>query len=167
MIVGTLLQVSSSDLLIHGDEGTVLAPLAPKTVLKCCLQNSSTFLVSTLVTTIHNMNRAAIVRRQVLLYFKEIDFLATAITLIVAVHSETGDALVSISICEHIKMWIGLLGAPAGMVGVGSGFPPLDARCAVYAPTAVCLHSMGHGLVLDTLHRLATQGASPQSGRSC
>ena len=102
-----------------------------------------------------------------LLYFKEIDFLATAITLIVAVHSETGDALVSISICEHIKRWIGLLGAPAGMVGVGSALPPLDARCAEYAPTAVCLHSMGHGLVLDTLHRSATQGASPQSGRSC
>ena len=51
-----------------------------------------------------------------------------------------------------------MLGAPAGMVGVGSGFPPHDARCAVYAFTAVCLHSMGHGPVLDTLHRSATQG---------
>ena len=128
--------------------------------LKChvLLQSSSPFLVSTLVATIHNVDRVAIVRRQVLLYFKEIDCHAAAITLIGAVHSETGDALVSILICEHIDRWIGLLCAPAGMAGVGCDLPPHDARCAVYASTAVGLHSMGHGPVLDTLHRSATQG---------
>ena len=62
-IVGALLQVSSSDLLMGGDEGTVLALLTPKTALirHVLFHSSSSFFLSTLVATLHNLKGAPVV----------------------------------------------------------------------------------------------------------
>ena len=62
-VARTLLQVSSSDLLVSGDERTVLAPLMTQTTLGChvLLHSSSHVLVSTLVATVHNLKGAAVV----------------------------------------------------------------------------------------------------------
>ena len=62
-VVRALLQVSSSDLLISGDERTVLALLMTQTTLgrQVILHSSSHVLVSALVATVHNLERAAAV----------------------------------------------------------------------------------------------------------
>ena len=104
-IVGALLQVSSSDLLVGGDEGTVLALLTPKTALIChvVLDSSSPFHVPTLVATLHNLKGAPVVGRQMFLYIRKIHLLATAIFPIGAIDSKISDAPMSISIFKHFE----------------------------------------------------------------
>ena len=61
-VARALLQVSSSDLLISGDERAVLALLMTQTTLRShvLLHCSSPARVSTLVATVHNLERAAV-----------------------------------------------------------------------------------------------------------
>ena len=141
-IVGTLHQVSSSDMLMRRDKRAVPALLITQMTLSChVLRNAQPLhTASTLIATLHNLEKATVVRREVVFQLREFHCLAAAITLIGAVDNKTGNVLMSIPILEHIERWLGLLCAPAGRTGVGFGFTPLDAPCTVDLPTAVCLH---------------------------
>ena len=62
-VARALLQVSSSNMFVSGDERTVLALLMTQTTLSCHVlhHSNSPVLVSALVATVHNLERATVV----------------------------------------------------------------------------------------------------------
>ena len=104
-IVGTQLQVISSDLFMGGYKVAVLALLLTKTALGChvLLHSSSPFFVSTFVAALHHLIRAAVVGCEVVLYIGELHLLATTIG---AVHEQTQHIPACISVSEGGKSWI-------------------------------------------------------------
>ena len=125
-IVGAQLQVISSDLFMSGNKGAVLALLLTETALGChvLLHSSSPFFVPTFVAALHHLIRAAVVRREVVLYCRQLHLLVTHVR---AMHKKVADITVYSFVWENTEGWIRLLCAPTGRTGVGSGPPPLDA----------------------------------------
>ena len=125
-IVGAQLQVISCDLFMSGNKPAVLALLLTETALGChvLLHSRSPFLVPAFVAALHHLIRAAVVRREVVLYIGELHLLATRVG---AVHGQTQHIPECISVLKDRERPLRLLCAPAGRAGVGSGLPPLDA----------------------------------------
>ncbi len=104
-IVGALLQVISRDLFMSGNKGAVLALVLTETALGChvLLHSSSPFLVPTFVAALHHLIRAAVVRREVVLYIGELHLLATRVG---AMNKKVADITISSFVWEHIEGWL-------------------------------------------------------------
>ena len=104
-IVGTLLQVISSDLFMSGNKRAVLALLLTEMAHGChvLLHSSSPFFVPTFVAALHHLIRAAVVRREVVLYCRQLHLLATCVG---AMNKKVADITVSSSVREHTEGWI-------------------------------------------------------------
>ena len=104
-IVGALLQVISRDLFMSGNKGAVLALVLTETAPGChvLLHSSSPFLVPTFVAALHHLIRAAVVRREVVLYIGELHLLATRVG---AMNKKVADITISSFVWEHIEGWL-------------------------------------------------------------